>query len=254
MEEKNKTLSIILEANQSSSNLENGMYTYTSSQNIGDDKSMLHGKGIFVYLPDQLIWSTQTVLGQFDNVERTLIENVQKSGKLYHRSGIVNEKSDYLEENGVPNWEIVAEESFLLPLYLDELLETNVSAADIESIKVSNEGDYKVYELIYTEDYRDSVMKENSHELEEALKHQTTGNTDDFYVNSIKTAIMEQENKEYTDKKVLMKIDKENKLIYKLTQDSFDIINNDSVYSSTATTEIIIDNYNDSSIGIDIDI
>ena len=252
--EKNNTLSVIDEASQNSANLENGMYTYTSSQNIDDENSIIHGNGIFVQLPDQIMWSTQVVLGQRENETRTLTENFQKSGKLYQRIGLVNEKNDYIEENGVPNWEIVAEESSLLPLYLEGLLEVDILKEDIESIEVSDEGDYTVHELLYTEDYRDSVMKENIQELEAALEKQTAENADDFHINSLKTAIKEQKNNEYTNKRVLVKINKENILFYRLTEDSFNISVNDTVQSGTVTIETMIENYNDPSIGIDIEI
>lgn len=130
----------------------------------------------------------------------------------------------------------------------------DILAENIESIEFSNEGGHTVYDLTYTEDYRDSVMEENIEELETALENQISENRDDFYISSLKKSIEMQRDTEFTNRKVLMKINKENILVYRLTEDSFDLLVNESIQSGTLTIETMIDDYNNSSIGIDVDI
>ena len=254
MEEKNKALSAINDASLKVVDLKNGTYTYTASQNIEKEYNNISGDGTFINLENETIWYTQMSTGQLDNQTRTLTEEVQQSGKMYQRFGIVNENNEYIEENIIPEWKIIAEESNLSPLYLEELIEVDILAENIESIEFSNEGDHTVYELTYTEDYRDSVMEENIKELETALENQISESGDDFYISTLKKSIEKQQDTEYTNRKVLMKINKENILVYRLTEDSFDLSVNDTIQSGNVTIVTVIDDYNDSSIGIDVDI
>lgn len=252
--EKREQLSIIKNASQNTANLENGTYTYTSSQDIENELSKIDSEGVFVNFGNEVMWHTQTVLGQAENEIRTLTEDFQRSGVLYQRFGLVNEKNEYLEELLTPKWEIITEGGNRSPLYLAELIEVDILAEHIESIELSNEDELKVYEFTYTKDYRDSVMEERNEELEKALENQMSENADELYVSSLKQSINKQQNTEYTNKKVLMKVNEKNILVYVFTEDSYEFPVNDTIQSGTATTETIIGEYNDSTIGIDIDI
>ncbi|MFL2105903.1 hypothetical protein [Desemzia sp. FAM 23991] len=187
-------MSTIEEASQNIKKLENARYLYSASQDIGKNNSKINSEGIFVNIGNEIMWHTQTVLGQADNETRILTEDFQRSGVLYQRFGLVNEKNEYLEEFLTPEWEIIAECVNRSLLYLDE-----------------------VYELTYTEDYRDSVMEMTIEKLEAALENQNSETGDDFYISSLKQSINKQQNTKYTNKKVLMKVNEENTFVYVLT-------------------------------------
>lgn len=94
--EKNKALSAINEASLNTAHLKNGTYTYTASQNIEKEFSDINSEGTFIHLENESIWYTQTSIGQLDNQTRILTEEVQQSGKMYQRFGIVNEHNEYI--------------------------------------------------------------------------------------------------------------------------------------------------------------
>src|SRR5699024_5789848 len=123
-----------------------------------------------VQLENEDIWSIKSKLGQLGGNIQTLLEEIQTKGKMYQRIGVVNEKNEYIEEHTVPEWHVVAEESALHPLYLEDLIKKDFLVSDIESIETYTEGDHTVYELTYTADYRNSVMDEEIKEIEIELK------------------------------------------------------------------------------------
>lgn len=251
--EKQDVLSIIENASQKTAELENGEYVFTFSNDVEQELITLQGEGTFIQLENEVIWSTKSKLGQLGSNIQTLLEEIQTKGKMYQRIGVVNEKNEYIEEHTVPEWHVVAEESALHPLYLEDLIKKDFLVSDIESIETYTEGDHTVYELTYTEDYRNSVMEKEIKEIEIELKKLSSGNTDDGYLSSLKKAIDTKKRTDYKSKKVLLKVNEENILVYSLVEDEFVKEVNGTNHSMSARKETSIVDYNKASIGIDTD-
>lgn len=253
--ENSEAVSMINEASENTAALENGEYTYTFSSSTANENSVIQeGSGTFVNLGNEMDWYTKTFVGQQNTPSRTLTEEVQISGNQHQRFGLVNENDEYIEQNSVSAWQKTTEERSDFPLYIEELMNSNFLIEDIEKLELTEETDGTVYQLTYTEDHRTSIINQNIENLESQIETLTSDNADDFAIAALEQALIIQQNTVYTDKTVQLKVNKENILIHLLTEDTFETTTDGTVHESKMTSEKSIDEYNDPSINIDVDI
>lgn len=244
-----EAISFIEKSSRQAAALENGKYTFVMIKEAPSERNEETTEGIFQNINGAYHWHTKWALDSLTQTRRALKELGQQDGSQYSRMGLINERDEFISDDGTPlpaapAWQKLAENRNDPPPHLSLLTEIELDEADIATVEVQEEEGNTTCIFTYNEGYLAAQDEANLSAVEQQLEQAITHKAEPPRIHSLEKTVDYQKKLELIESVLSLTVDPAGVLTGYRLDSSFEYRIKDMAFSLSQRKQLILQKYN----------
>lgn len=244
-----EAISFIEKSSRQAAALENGKYTFVMIKEAPSERKEETTEGIFQNINGAYHWHTKWALDSLTQTWRALKELGQQDGSQYSRMGLINERNEFISDDGTPlpaapAWQKLAENRNDPPPHLSLLTEIELDEADIATVEVQEEEGNTTCIFTYNEGYLAAQDEANLSAVEQQLEQAITHKAEPPRIHSLEKTVDYQKKLELIESVLSLTVDPAGVLTGYRLDSSFEYRIKDMAFSLSQRKQLILQEYN----------